>query len=235
MSEQQRIRFRVWPLFIVTLRSTYSEKYEFLDIVNHVKQNIFPDFQNLRITKAIFICILLCTFFHQRVNLRIAFSSWQTFKFAKGIFRKPKIRKHQNGKSHHCSKQCSFYSIYLVDFLSDVRSVATLKIPSKSVCKKVKMLLWPVTCIGFWNLLLWMPHMTKIKLTYNLHLVIDLEQKDFQTVYWYFLALKNNPDQGGSKLSGANLQFYKLFHKNESHTSFWKWRKEFIFQNFYCC
>jgi len=67
-----------------------------------------------------------------------------------------------------------------------------------------------------------MSQMTKIKLTYNLHLVIDLQQKDFQTVYWYFLVLKNNLDQGGSKLSGANLQYYKLFHKNESHTSFWK-------------
>jgi len=67
-----------------------------------------------------------------------------------------------------------------------------------------------------------MPQMTKIKLTYHLHLVIDLQQKDFQTVYCYFLVLKNNLDQGGSKLSGANLQYDKLFHKNESHTSFWK-------------
>jgi len=32
-----------------------------------------------------------------------------------------------------------------------------------------------------------MPQMTKIKLTYNLHLVIDLQQKDIQTatfLYW---------------------------------------------------
>jgi len=64
--------------------------------------------------------------------------------------------------------------------------------------------------------------MTKIKLTYNLHLVIDLEQKDFQTVYCKYVALKNNPDQGGSKLSGDNLQFHKLIHNKQSHNSFWK-------------
>jgi len=66
--------------------------------------------------------------------------------------------------------------------------------------------------------------MTKIKLTYNLHLFIDLQQKDFQTVYFKYVELKNNPDQGGRKLFGANLQFHKLIHKKKSHNSFWKWR-----------
>jgi len=51
--------------------------------------------------------------------------------------------------------------------------------------------------------------MTNIKLTYKLHVVIDLQLKDFETVYCYYLALKNNPDQGGGKFEELICNFMK--------------------------